>query len=202
VSALRGRGRRRARAALALAVAAVLAVGCTGVPDGVEPVRDFDLDRYLGTWFEIARLDHRFERGLTDVSATYTRREDGGVDVRNRGYDPEAGAWQEAIGRAYPIGEPGRGSLKVSFFGPFYAGYHVIALDRADYRYALVTGPDRGYLWILARERTLAPERLDVLLRIAQDHGYDVDALIFVDHTRDDPALPSPPSRAGGRRGS
>ncbi len=165
--------------------------GCTGVPDGVEPVHGFELDRYLGQWYEIARLDHRFERGLQDVSATYSLREDGDIEVRNRGFDPEQGEWREAIGRAHPLGEPDVASLAVSFFGPFYGGYHVIALDRDHYADALVSGPDRDYLWILARERSLDPARRDALLEIAREAGYDVDSLIWVEHSRKDPASPA-----------
>jgi len=180
---------RGGRWTVALAGVVTTLIGCTGVPDGVRPVHGFDLDRYLGTWYEIARLDHRFERGLTDVSATYTRREGGGISVRNRGFDPEAQGWREAVGRAYPIGDPTVASLKVSFFGPFYGGYHVIALDRDGYRDALVSGPSRDYLWILAREPVLEPGRREALTGFARAAGYDVEALIWVEHGRTDPAL-------------
>ncbi|MBN1545437.1 MAG: lipocalin family protein, partial [Syntrophaceae bacterium] len=134
--------------------------GCTGIPDGVQAVRGFQADRYLGVWFEIARLDHSFERGLSNVSATYSPRPDGGIDVLNRGYDAKKGKWKEAQGRAYFIGSRDEGRLKVSFFGPFYGAYNIIALDRDNYRYALVCGPDRSYLWILAREKNLKAETL------------------------------------------
>lgn len=167
----------------------LLCTGCTGVPEGLEPVEGFETDRYLGTWYEIARFDHSFERGLEDVSATYSLREDGGLRVRNRGYDPEQGEWQEAIGRAYPIGDPSVASLKVSFFGPFYGGYHVIALDLDRYDAALVSGPTREYLWILARERSLDRERREAIIASALEAGFDVDQLIWVAQTRDDPEL-------------
>ena len=156
----------------------LLLAGCTGIPEGVRPVTGFQLDRYLGTWYEIARLDHSFERGLTDVSATYSRRADGGVDVRNRGYDAAKGEWKEALGRAYFLGSPEVGSLKVSFFGPFYGGYHVFALD-PDYRWALVAGYAHDYLWILARERHLPADTLENLLARARQAGFVTDALIF-----------------------
>ncbi len=94
-------------------------LGCTGIPDGVTPVQGFQLDRYLGTWYEIARLDHSFETGLSDVTANYQLRADDGVDVLNKGYDAEKGSWREAKGRAYFLGSPEIASLKVSFFGPF-----------------------------------------------------------------------------------
>ena len=160
----------------ALALAA-----CTGIPTGLEPVRGFEIDRYLGRWYEIARLDHSFERGLSRVTADYARRDDGGIRVLNRGWDAAAGKWKEAEGRAYPIDAPDTGSLKVSFFGPFYGGYHVLALD-PDYRWALVAGPSRDYLWILAREPELAPELYARLVAQAADSGFPVEELIRVEH--------------------
>lgn len=161
----------------------LLLTGCTGVPEGIEPVRGFDLERYLGTWYEIARLDHPFERGLSDVSATYTRRSDGGIDVRNRGWDTQKRAWREVRGRAYFIDVPEVASLKVSFFGPFYGGYHVFALD-PNYQWALVCGPSRDYLWILARTPQLPESLLRELVKKARGAGFDTDALIYPTHSR------------------
>lgn len=155
--------------------------GCSHVPQGITPIETFDLDRYVGTWYEIARLDHRFERGLSQVSAVYSRRSDGGIDVINRGYNRQTGQWKEANGRAYPIGSPQQGSLKVSFFWPFYAGYHLIDLDQKDYAYALVCGPDRDYLWILSRTRTLHQTVTAQLIDKAQALGFATDDLIFVE---------------------
>ena len=172
--------------------------GCTGIPRGLEPVSGFEQARYLGTWYEIARLDHSFEAGLEDVSATYSPRSDGGIEVRNRGYDPARGEWREAVGRAYAQGDPTVGSLEVSFFGPFYGGYHVIDLDREDYGYAVVVGPTRDYLWFLSRTRTLAEGRRDALVDLARAAGFDVDGLIWVPQNRDDPALAPTESQDGG----
>lgn len=164
-------------------VAAVwLFAACTTLPDGVVPVSDFRLERYLGKWYEIARLDHSFERGLSDVSAHYRLQADGSVEVINRGYNAARQRWQEAVGRAVFIGEPSRGSLKVSFFGPFYGAYHIAALDQQDYRWALVVGPSRDYLWILSRERHLPDEVREALLRQARDLKFEVDRLIWVTH--------------------
>ena len=115
-------------------------VACTGVPQGITPVSPFQLDRYLGKWYEIARLDHSFERGLSDVSAQYRRQPDGSIEVINCGYSAEKGAWKEAIGKARFIGEPTLASLQVSFFGPFYGGYHIAALDEHAYLWSLVVG--------------------------------------------------------------
>ena len=156
--------------------------GCTGIPDGIQAVRDFQADRYLGVWYEIARLDHSFERGLTNVSATYTSRKDGGIDVLNRGYDPEKEKWKEARGKAFFVGDPAEGRLKVSFFGPFYGAYNIIALDREHYRYALVCGPNRSYLWVLAREKRLEQETLDRLVALAGQFGFPTESLIYVSH--------------------
>lgn len=151
------------------------------MPDGVEPVRDFELPRYLGTWYEIARLDHRFERGLSRVTATYSSREDGGVKVVNRGYDAESERWEEAVGRAYFIEAPNVGRLKVSFFGPFYGGYNIIALDD-DYQWSLVAGPSRDYLWILARSPELPEDTVAELVALARALDFPTEELIFVNH--------------------
>lgn len=168
-------------AAVLLLIAALAA--CTGMPKGVTAVDGFELERYLGKWYEIARLDHRFERGLSHVTAHYSLRDDGGVRVVNRGYDAQAEEWDEAEGRAYFIEGPEVGRLKVSFFGPFYGGYNILELDHEAYRHALVSGPSRSYLWILARTPTLETEILDALIARADELGFDTDALIFPDQT-------------------
>ncbi len=162
-------------------VVLLLLTGCTGIPEGVTPVSGFKVDRYLGTWYEIVRLDHSFERGLVDVSATYQTRKDGGIDVINRGYDPAKQAWKEAHGIAYFLGSPDIASLKVSFFGPFYGGYHVMALD-PDYRWAMIAGPSHKYFWILARRPDLPDDVLDKLLQTARNAGFDLNGLIRVRH--------------------
>lgn len=156
--------------------------GCLGVPRGIRPVEDFELDRYLGTWYEVARLDHRFERGLTRVTAEYTLKADGTVRVVNRGYSAEKNAWKEAEGRAAFVGSTETGYLKVSFFGPFYGSYVIFELDREAYSYAFVTGPDRKYLWLLARTPDPGPEVVDRFVTRSKELGFDTDALIFVDH--------------------
>lgn len=154
---------------------------CTGIPKGVTVVDNFHLQRYLGKWYEIARLDHGFERGLSHVTATYTMRQDGGVDVINRGYSKKTGKFKTARGKAYFVEDAASGRLKVSFFGPFYGGYNIIALDKNNYRWAMISGPSRNYLWILARENTLAPEIISNLVTLASDYGFPVQDLIFVE---------------------
>ena len=156
--------------------------GCTSVPEGVTPVTGFESERYLGTWYEIARFDHSFEEGLSRVTATYSKREDGGIRVLNKGYDAATGEWDEAEGKAYFVSDETTGHLKVSFFGPFYASYVIAELDKDNYQYSLVTGPDRSYLWILARQPTLSQDVLDELLSKAKSLGYATDEFIWVDH--------------------
>lgn len=158
-------------------------IGCTGAPEGVQVVDGFVLDRYLGTWYEIARLDHRFERGMSNVTANYSLREDGGVQVVNRGFHAKNGEWEEATGKAYFVGDTNIGQLKVSFFGPFYGGYNIVELDEDDYEYALVAGPDRDYLWILARTPELDPDVLNALVNKASSLDFPTEELIYVDHT-------------------
>lgn len=162
-------------------VLAALVAGCAQIPDGVTAVDGFDSDRYLGKWYEIARLDHRFERGLERVTATYSAREDGNIAVLNRGFDPAKGEWKEAEGRAKFSGAPGTAMLKVSFFGPFYGGYNVLDLD-PDYQIALVSGPTRKYLWILARRPDPPREEVERVVRRAGELGFDTASLIFVAH--------------------
>ena len=120
-------------------------------PIDTTPITGFELERYLGKWYEIARLDHSFEKNMSNVSAVYAEDKSGGIAVLNRGYNEKTGEWKQIKGRARFIGDESVGSLKVSFFGPFYGGYHVIALDRENYGYAMVAGPNRSYLWILSR---------------------------------------------------
>ncbi len=162
------------------------ACASTKPPPGVVPVSPFDIGRYEGRWYELARLDHSFERGMTDVSATYTPAQDGSVKVQNRGFDPVSGRWKEAIGKARFTGAPTIASLKVSFFGPFYGGYHVAALD-PDYRWALVLGPDTGYCWILAREKHIDDTQMKQIVARAKSLGVDTESLIWVSHSRVDP---------------
>lgn len=165
---------------LLLALIGLALTACTGVPKGVETVDSVDPGRYLGTWYAIARLDHSFERGLSNVTATYSPRDDGGIDVLNRGYHDEDGKWKQAEGKAYPLDEADWSRLKVSFFGPFYGGYNIIALD-TDYQWAMVAGPTRGYLWILSREPTLPEPIITELVAKAQAWDFDVDELIYVE---------------------
>ncbi len=156
--------------------------GCTGIPDRIEPVTGFDTQRYLGTWYEIARLDHSFERGLSQVTAEYTLNEDGSIRVINRGYDAEAGKWNEAEGRAVFVGDRDVGHLKVSFFGPFYASYVVFELDD-DYSAAYITGYKRDYLWLMSRTPVVSEEELEAFTARAVAEGFELGELIVVEQS-------------------
>ena len=160
----------------------LLLSGCVGIPKNVTPVDNFALDKYLGKWYEIASLDHSFERGLTNVTAEYSLRNDGGVRVLNRGYSEKDGKWKDVEGRAYFVQQPDKGYLKVSFFGPFYGSYVVFELDHEGYQYSLVCGPDKSYLWILARRADIGDEQKKVLIGKAAALGFDTNKLIFVKH--------------------
>ena len=181
----------RALLTLGTITLAMMLTGCsTAPPAGLSSVTPFEVNRYLGKWYEIARLDHSFERGLTDVSATYALKSDGSLEVINRGFNTKKNEWKSATGRALFTGNQNQGSLKVSFFGPFYGGYHVLALDQTGYQWALVSGPDREYLWILARTKVLAPAIRDQLVADAKKMGFATDKLIWVEHTRADNSTP------------
>lgn len=160
----------------------MLSAGCVGMPENVQPVRDFTVERYLGKWYEIARLDHSFERGLTNVTAEYSLLEGGGVQVINRGYSERQKKWKQARGKAYFVQGADRGFLKVSFFGPFYGSYIVFDLDHEKYQYALVCGPDRSYLWMLARSPDMPDDVKRSLIAKAAQAGFDTRGLIFVRH--------------------
>ncbi len=160
----------------------LLLTGCVSMPDGVTPVENFQLERYLGKWYEIARLDHSFERGLSRISAEYSLNSDGSVKVINRGFSDKDQKWKEAVGKAYFVKSPDQGFLKVSFFGPFYGSYIILELDQQDYSYALVCGPDRSYLWILARSPKINDEAKNALITKAASLGFKIDELIFVKH--------------------
>lgn len=156
--------------------------GCVNTPEGIEPVRGFDINRYLGKWYEIARLDHSFERGLNGVTAEYSLRDDGGVKVINRGFLAKKNRWKSAEGRAYFAGDSDVGCLKVSFFRPFYGAYVVFDLDREGYRYAFVTSSNRSYLWLLSRTPAVSNEVREKFLAQAVALGFDTNKLIFVHH--------------------
>src|SRR5690554_3246672 len=156
---------------------------CSSIPKGANPVSPFEKERYLGLWYEIGRKDFKFERNLNNTTAEYSLNEDGSIKVVNRGYNTVKEEWTQAIGKAKFVGDETTARLKVSFFGPFYSGYNVIALD-VDYRYALIAGKDLDLLWILSRETTIPVDIKDKYLQLAEEIGYDTSDLIWVEHNQ------------------
>jgi apolipoprotein D and lipocalin family protein len=176
------KGVRMEKLLLALLVAGLtISGGCTGIPKGVTPVKNFEARRYLGEWYEIARLEHSFEKGLCGITANYSLRDDGALRVVNRGYDPQKREWRKAEGKAYFMKSPEIGYLKVSFFGPFYGSYVIFALDEADYQYSFVSGADKSYLWLLARTPRVEDEVVDRFIKKADMLGFDTAKLIYVE---------------------
>ena len=163
-----------------LFLSVLVLAGCVGRPENIVPVNKFDTTRYLGKWYEIARLDHSFERGLSHVTADYSLRQDGGLKVLNRGYKEADAKWKEAEGKAYFVDKKDVGYLKVSFFGPFYGSYIVFDLDQQDYSYSMISGPDKSYLWLLSRTPTMDPALQQRLVEKARGLGFDTSKLIYV----------------------
>ncbi len=154
---------------------------CASIPKGAAAVKPFDKERYLGKWYEIARLDFKFERNLNNTTADYSLNENGTIKVDNQGYNTVKKEWTQAIGKAKFVGDDKIAMLKVSFFGPFYSGYNVVALDE-EYRYALVAGKNLDYLWILSREITIPDEIKARYLKVAEGIGYNTSDLVWVQH--------------------
>lgn len=157
----------------------ILLSACVTRPDNIVPVEHFDTAKYLGKWYEIARLEHSFEKGLSKVSAEYSLRDDGGLKVLNRGFNAADNVWKESIGKAYFVQQADQGFLKVSFFGPFYGSYIVFDLD-PNYQYSMVSGPDKSYFWLLSRTPRLDPVLQQRLLDKAKSLGFDTSKLIMV----------------------
>lgn len=172
-------------ATLIPAVLIGLLSACSTLPPKAKPVTDFELKNYLGLWYEIARIDFRYEKNLNNTTAQYSLDDKGNVKVLNSGFNYEVGEWTSATGKAKFRGDTNVAALKVSFFGPFYSGYNVIALDK-EYKYALVAGKDLDLLWILSREQTIPDDIKADYLEIAKEVGYDTSRLIWVEHNKDD----------------
>lgn len=164
----------------------LLLTACLGIPDNVKVVQSVDASQYLGTWYEIARLEQSFEKGLTQITATYSKNADGSIKVINRGFNAKTNTWKVAEGKAYFIDPPNAdntntGKLKVSFFGPFYGAYNIIELDKPYYNYVMICGPDKSYLWILSRTPQLTYPIKQHLIAQAKELGFDTDKLIHVE---------------------
>ena len=158
-------------------------LSCSSLPEGAKPVEKFDKKEYLGKWYEIARLDVSFEKNLNNTSAEYSLNEDGTISVVNRGYNTKKKKWTKAVGKAKFVGAENIGRLKVSFFGPFYGGYNVVALD-PEYNYALVAGSSLKYLWLLSRETHVPDKVKSDYLQIAEEIGYNTADLLWIEHDK------------------
>src|SRR5574344_1091299 len=168
---------------LILLIMTALFASCVSIPKGVTAVSSFEKSKYLGKWYEIARFDFRIEKGLNNTTAEYSLNSNGTIKVVNRGYDYEKKIWKESIGKAKFVGNDSIAMLKVSFFGPFYAGYNVIAID-PEYKYALVSGSSFDYLWILSREKSIPADIKSLYLKKAEKLGYKVSNLLWIEHDK------------------
>lgn len=153
------------------------------IPDGATAIQNFKADQYLGKWYEIARFDYRFEKDLNNVTAEYSKKDNGSIEVKNRGFNDVKNEWKQAIGEAQFVNKPTEARLKVSFFKPFWSGYNVIDLDE-NYKYALIAGDDLDYLWILSREKTIPESFKQRFLSKAKALGYHTENLIWVQHNQ------------------
>jgi apolipoprotein D and lipocalin family protein len=156
---------------------------CSTIPKGVKAVEPFEKERYLGKWYEIARIDFKYEKDLNNTTAEYSLNANGTIRVDNKGYHANKGEWERAVGKAKFVRDDTIGMLKVSFFGPFYSGYNVIALD-SDYKYALIAGASFKYLWILSRETSIPDEIKNKYLKIAEGFGYNTSDLLWIVHDK------------------
>lgn len=152
-----------------------------GIPDGATAVKNFNSDKYLGKWYEIARFDYKFERNMDNVTANYSLNSDGSIKVQNQGYNYVKKEWKESIGEARFVNDKSEARLKVSFFKPIWAGYNVIDIDD-NYQNALVVGNSTKYIWILSRDKKMPESIKERFLAKAQKLGYDTNALIWVKH--------------------
>ncbi|MEO8820967.1 MAG: lipocalin family protein [Ginsengibacter sp.] len=168
---------------IAIAGTSLILHSCRTIPKGVSAVDNFDKEKYLGKWFEIARLNYSFEKNLNNVTAEYSLKDNGNIKVVNRGYNFKKKKESKSVGKAKFVDADTVGKLKVSFFGPFYAGYNVIAIDD-DYKYALVAGKNHKYLWLLSREQTMPDNIKNEYFSIAKNAGFPVDDLVWVTQNR------------------
>lgn len=171
--------------ALILAAGLLFFSSCATMPEGATVVKPFDQKKFLGEWYEIARMDYRFEKNLINVTANYSLKDDGNIKVVNKGYDTVKKEWKMVEGKAKFRKDPDKAALKVSFFGPFYSGYNVLAIDN-NYTYALIAGDDLSLLWILSRSKEIPDSVKAEYLKIAEELGYKTSELTWVTQN-DDP---------------
>ena len=165
-----------------LASTSYLMFGKLGIPEGLTAVKPFDINKFSGTWYEVARLDHGFEKGLSHVTAQYTVNKEGGqIKVLNKAFNAKSGHWESSLAKVGFIDQADEGRLKVSFFGPFYGSYNIIDLDQKDYSYAMVTGPGKQFFWILSRKPSLDNKTMQSLIQKAIGMGFKLEKIVYVD---------------------
>ena len=156
---------------------AFLFIGCGAKNPYLHTVKKVDIKKYQGTWYEIARFEHFFEKGCKNVTASYELKDNGKIKVTNRCTNIDDNEKKEAVGEAYAVDNT-NSKLKVSFFKPFYGDYWIIDLDE-DYNYALVGSPNREYLWILSRTKTISQEVKNSILKKLPEHKFDKSKFIW-----------------------
>ena len=162
-----------------IATTAILLNSCgVKIPEYVQPLENFNSEEYAGKWYEIARFDFKYEKDMSFVTADYSINKNGSIKVVNRGFDYNKNKWKQAVGKAKFNGKNNQSALKVSFFGPFYAGYNVVMMD-PDYQTALVFGENTNYIWILSRTKSISNETKEKFLAKAKEAGYDLDRLVW-----------------------
>lgn len=169
-------------ASLPMVLLAGVLAGCQTIArsSDVNAVSGFNAERYLGKWYELGRIENRFERGMSHTTAQYSMNNDGSIKVVNGGYDPKKGSFRSAVGKAKFAGTSDVGALKVSFFGPFYAAYNVVALDR-NYQWSIVTGNNpKKYFWILSRQPALTKALKSKAISAARQMGVDPNSILWV----------------------
>jgi apolipoprotein D and lipocalin family protein len=153
----------------------------TNLPDGINPINNFELEKYLGLWYEIGRIDNSFEKGLYNVTAEYSLKDKGKyIEVKNSGVSTKKNKTRMSIGKACFVSkdEQNIGHLKVSFFGPFYSSYIIFHLE-PDYSVSLVCGSSRDYCWLLSRNKTLTEDELTKYQEIIKANGFDLDKFVY-----------------------
>jgi apolipoprotein D and lipocalin family protein len=168
---------------ITIIIVASMLFSCSTIPEGATAVQPFDKSKYLGKWYEIARLDFKFERNLNNTTAEYSLNNNSTIKVLNKGYDTTTNKWKSATGIAKFVKDENVAMLKVSFYGPFYSGYNVIAIDK-EYKYALIAGKNLKYLWILSRDTTIPDDVKKNYLELAKSVGYKINDLIWVKHDK------------------
>ncbi|QES88324.1 lipocalin family protein [Rhizosphaericola mali] len=161
-----------------LALGTTIAIASAQVKSRNDVIEHLDVKKYMGKWYEIARVENKFEKGLYNVTAEYQLQKNGTIRVQDSGYSQKKNKREQAIGKTKFTSKESNGGLKVSFFGPFYSAYNIVQLDE-NYKYALIFGKNSKYLWILSREKNVPSNIKQKYLNYASDNGYDTTKLVW-----------------------